>query len=73
LVPTPSIYAGATALVHGGHNIGPKVIEKALQGHPAIALVGAIGSQDAHAGELPVAYVILRRASYSGPTRTQGG
>ena len=37
MVPTPSIYAGATALVPGGHNIDPKVIEKALQGHPAIA------------------------------------
>jgi fatty-acyl-CoA synthase len=64
---------GATALVSGGHSIDPKVIEKTLQGHPAIALVGAIGSPDAHPGELPVAYVILRRAFYSGPTRTRGG
>ncbi len=36
------------------------MIEDALQSHPAVALAAAIGSPDAHAGELPVAYVQLK-------------
>jgi fatty-acyl-CoA synthase len=47
-------------IIRGGHNIDPKVIEDALQGHPAVAVVAAVGSPDAYAGELPVAYVQLR-------------
>jgi fatty-acyl-CoA synthase len=47
-------------IIRGGHNIDPKLIEDALQSHPAVALTAAIGSPDAHAGELPVAYVQLR-------------
>ena len=44
-------------IIRGGHNIDPKVIEDALQTHPAVAMSAAIGSPDAYAGELPVAYV----------------
>lgn len=46
-------------IIRGGHNIDPAVIEEALMGHPAVAFVGAIGQPDAHAGELPCAYVEL--------------
>jgi fatty-acyl-CoA synthase len=46
-------------IIRGGHNIDPKLIEEALVAHPAVALAAAIGSPDAHAGELPVAYVTL--------------
>ena len=44
-------------IIRGGHNIDPKVIEDALQTHPAVAMSAAIGSPDVYAGELPVAYV----------------
>ena len=50
-------------IIRGGHNIDPKIIEDALQKHPAVAMVAAIGSPDAYAGELPVAYVQLKPES----------
>jgi acyl-coenzyme A synthetase/AMP-(fatty) acid ligase len=53
-------------IIRGGHNIDPATIEEALAGHEAVALVGAIGQPDAHAGELPCAYVEL----VSGATAT---
>lgn len=46
-------------IIRGGHNIDPAIIEEALMGHQAVAMVGAIGQPDAHAGELPCAYVEL--------------
>ncbi len=46
-------------IIRGGHNIDPAEIEEALAGHPAVAFAGAIGQPDAHAGELPCAYVAL--------------
>ncbi len=46
-------------IIRGGHNVDPALIEEALMGHPAIAFVGAIGQPDAHAGELPCAYIEL--------------
>jgi fatty-acyl-CoA synthase len=46
-------------IIRGGHNIDPAIIEEALTGHEAVAVVGAIGQPDAHAGELPIAYVEL--------------
>ena len=47
-------------IIRGGHNIDPKAIEEVLAAHPAVALCAAIGRPDAHAGEVPVAYVQLR-------------
>lgn len=46
-------------IIRGGHNIDPAEIEEALMAHPAVAGAGAIGQPDAHAGELPCAYVEL--------------
>jgi len=47
-------------IIRGGHNIDPMSIEEALYKHPAVALAAAIGSPDAYAGEMPVAYVQLK-------------
>ena len=46
-------------IIRGGHNIDPAVIEEALAAHEAVAFTGAIGQPDAHAGEVPCAYVEL--------------
>lgn len=46
-------------IIRGGHNIDPAIIEETLAGHPAVGFVGAIGQPDAHAGEVPAAYVEL--------------
>ncbi|MEM7544386.1 MAG: acyl-CoA synthetase [Pseudomonadota bacterium] len=54
-------------IIRGGHNIDPAVIEETLAGHPAVAFVGAIGQPDAHAGEIPCAYVeLIEGASATG-------
>jgi fatty-acyl-CoA synthase len=45
-------------IIRGGHNIDPGVIEEALLQHPGVTAAAAVGSPDAHAGEIPVAYVV---------------
>jgi fatty-acyl-CoA synthase len=47
-------------IIRGGHNIDPKLIEDPLIEHPDVALAAAVGRPDAHAGEIPVAYVQLQ-------------
>lgn len=47
-------------IIRGGHNIDPALIEDALSAHPAVAMAAAVGQPDAHAGEIPVAYVTLK-------------
>ena len=46
-------------IIRGGHNIDPAEIEEALASHDQVAIAGAIGQPDAHAGELPCVYVEL--------------
>ena len=46
-------------IIRGGHNIDPAEIEEALLHHKAVAFAGAIGQPDAHAGEVPCAFVEL--------------
>ncbi len=50
-------------IIRGGHNIDPAVIEEALMGCEGVGFVGAIGQPDAHAGELPCAYVELAKGA----------
>ncbi len=44
-------------IIRGGHNIDPAVIEEALYKMEGVAVAAAVGRPDAHAGEVPVAYV----------------
>jgi fatty-acyl-CoA synthase len=46
-------------IIRSGHNIEPGLIEDALLQSPWVAQAAAIGKPDAHAGELPIAYVEL--------------
>lgn len=46
-------------IIRGGHNIDPAVIEDTLLEHDAVLSAGAVGRPDAHAGEVPVAYVTV--------------
>lgn len=46
-------------IIRGGHNIDPAEIEDALLAHSDVAFAGAIGQPDAHAGEVPCAFVEL--------------
>jgi len=46
-------------IIRGGHNIDPAIVEDALLGHPQVTAANAVGRPDAHAGEVPVAYVTL--------------
>ncbi|CAG2151688.1 Long-chain-fatty-acid--CoA ligase [Cupriavidus yeoncheonensis] len=47
-------------IIRGGHNIDPKMVEEVLFGHPAVQDAAVVGAPDAHAGEVPVAYVVLK-------------
>jgi fatty-acyl-CoA synthase len=54
-------------IIRGGHNIDPAMIEESLARHPTVATAAAVGQPDAHAGELPVAYVTLRPGAAIAP------
>jgi len=47
-------------IIRAGHNIDPKLIENAVQDHPAVQLAAAVGRPDERAGELPVLYIQLK-------------
>jgi fatty-acyl-CoA synthase len=47
-------------IIRGGHNIDPAVIEEQLYAIEGVQVAAAVGRPDAHAGEVPVAYVQLQ-------------
>lgn len=53
-------------IIRGGHNIDPAAIEEPLHRHPGVQVAAAVGRPDAHAGELPVAYVQPRPGAIVG-------
>lgn len=54
-------------IIRGGHNIDPQAIEEPLYRMPAVSVAAAVGRPDAHAGEVPVAYVQLKEGASSTP------
>jgi fatty-acyl-CoA synthase len=54
-------------IIRGGHNIDPLPIEEILYQHPAVELAALVGQPDSYAGELPVAYVQLKRDRQAEP------
>jgi fatty-acyl-CoA synthase len=47
-------------IIRGGHNIDPQIIEDALMAHAGVVQSVAIGQPDAHSGEVPIAYVVVK-------------
>ena len=56
-------------IIRGGHNINPVIIEDALMKHADVEFAAALGKPDAYAGEIPIAYVQLRRDASVTPTQ----
>jgi fatty-acyl-CoA synthase len=50
-------------IIRGGHNIDPAAIEEPLYKLEGVKTAAAVGRPDAHAGEVPVAYVELAERS----------
>jgi acyl-CoA synthetase (AMP-forming)/AMP-acid ligase II len=47
-------------IIRGSHNIDPGLVEEAFLAHPSVALCAVVGEPDAHAGEVPMAFVTLK-------------
>ena len=52
-------------IIRGSHNIDPGLVEESFLAHPAVALCAVVGEPDAHAGELPVAFVTLKPGAHA--------
>ncbi|MHA4854332.1 acyl-CoA synthetase [Rhodococcus sp. MSC1_016] len=50
-------------IIRGGHNIDPRLIEDALLAHPDVKEAAVVARPDAHSGEVPAAYVVLRKGA----------
>jgi fatty-acyl-CoA synthase len=50
-------------IIRSGHNIEPGVIEDALMRHEDVEFAAAVGEPDEYAGEIPVAFVVLKPGS----------
>jgi fatty-acyl-CoA synthase len=48
-------------IIRAGHNIDPAMVEDALAAHDGVELAAAVGRPDPRVGEMPVAYVQLRK------------
>jgi len=49
-------------IIRGSHNIDPGLVEDAFMAHPAVLQCAVVAEPDAYAGEVPVAFVVLRAA-----------
>jgi fatty-acyl-CoA synthase len=54
-------------IIRGSHNIDPGLVEDAFLAHPAVAMCAVVGEPDAHAGEVPAAFVTLKPGASAVP------
>jgi fatty-acyl-CoA synthase len=54
-------------IIRGAHNIDPGMIEAVLMRHSSVMVAAAVGEPDAYAGELPVAFVVLKPGEQVAP------
>jgi len=54
-------------IIRGSHNIDPGLVEDAFLAHPAVAMCAVVGEPDAHAGEVPAAFVTLKPGARLAP------
>ena len=47
-------------IIRSSHNIDPATIEEALLAHPDVQMAAAVGEPDEYAGEIPIAFVMLK-------------
>jgi len=55
-------------IIRGSHNIDPSLVEEAFLARPAVAMCAVVGEPDAHAGEVPVAFVTLKPGAAATPS-----
>ena len=48
-----------------GHRIGTREIEEALQSHQNVAEVAVVGVEDSVKGQIPVAFIVLKKSEFS--------
>lgn len=53
-------------IIYKGYNIAPRMLEEVLCSHPEISETAVVGQKDFWAGEIPVAFVVLRAGSRLG-------
>ncbi|HZZ27807.1 MAG TPA: class I adenylate-forming enzyme family protein [Pirellulales bacterium] len=58
-------------IIRAGSNISPMEIESVLDSHHAVHLSGVVGKQDAHFGQIVIAYVQLRDDASVKPTEAE--
>ncbi len=54
-------------IIRQGDNISPFEVEEILAKHPAVKISGVIGKPDTLEGEVPVAFVVLKKNNYASP------
>ena len=54
-------------IIRGAHNIDAGMVEEAFLADPAVSMCAAVAEPDAHAGELPVVFVVLQREAHATP------
>jgi fatty-acyl-CoA synthase len=47
-------------IIRGSHNIDPALVEEAFLAHPDVAQCAVVAQPDVYAGEVPMAFVVLR-------------